>query len=117
MTAQRIAYGTVSSAGSDVVVYTVPRHSRAIIASLVMTNVSQNDDVEVSVKVSVGSGIFRVLPDGLVIRARDSFHLITPISIEQNERLSIQVSIASSIEYYVTAYFETAIATPTDRAE
>ena len=115
MNARRVAYGTLAST-AETDVYTVPRHSRAVNASLILTNVS-NDDVEVTVRVSVGEASFRVLPARLLIHSGDSFHLITPFSVEQNETLSLEASTANSVEYYFTAYFDTAIPVPTDRAE
>lgn len=116
MTARRLAFGTLAPSGSDTTIYTVPRHSRAVNAALILTNVS-NDDVEVSVRASAGGSKFRVLPARLVIHSGDSFHLITPFSIEQNETLSLEASTANAVEYYFTGYFETAIPVSTERAE
>lgn len=115
MTAERVAFGTVAQAGTETVVYTVPRHSRASLASLVLTNVS-DADIEVTVRVSVAGAKFRVLPPALVIQSRDAFHLITPIAIEANETLTLETNSAGALEYYISAYMTPAVPSPSNRA-
>lgn len=115
MSVERVAYGAVLTAGTEVSVLTVPRHSRIVLASLVLTNTGSSA-VEVTVRVSVADRKFRVLPPGLVIQPADSFHLITPISVEANESLTVEASEAGVVEYYVTGLKEPAVPSASDRA-
>lgn len=116
MSVQRLASGTLAPSATETTIYTVPRHSRAVLSSLVMTNVSSSD-AQITVRVSFGNSKFRVLPSNLFVKASDSFHLITPISIEANESLTLESDIPNAVEYYVSADLIPAIPTPTDRAE
>ena len=115
MSVERLAFGAVLTAGAPVAIWTAPLHTRAILASLVMTNTG-NDDVEVTVAVTAGGRSFRVLPPGLVIQGGDSFHLITPISIEMNESITITASLAGTVEYYLTAAKVPGVPSPSERA-
>lgn len=115
MSVERVACGVVASAGSPVTVLTVARHTRIIVASLIMTNVGQTD-VDVSVRISAAGRTYRVLPAGLSIGGLDSFHLITPFSVEPQESLTIEASQAGVLEYYITGAKEPGVPSPTDRA-
>lgn len=115
MSVERVAFGAVLEAGSEVSVLTVPRHSRVVLASLVMTNTG-NVVVEVTVRVTASGKSFRVLPPALSIQPGDSFHLITPISVEANESMTIEASLAGTVEYYITGFKDPAVPSASDRA-
>lgn len=116
---ERTAHGTLGT--TDITaVRVVPRHTREVLASLVLVNAGSTD-VEVSAWVTVGAAgetvvAVPVVPIRLVLGALDSYHLTTPIAVEQNEEIRLQASEAGVVQYYLSAYRAGAIPSPSDRA-
>ena len=79
---ERIAWGSLSGT-SEVTVYTVPRQTRVVLASLILTN-RGSENASVSAYVTVEDAAYNVLPSGLQLGAGDSYHLTTPMSARRD---------------------------------
>ncbi len=113
MLPERIAAGVLT--GSDTVsIYTVPRQTRVAVSSVVLTN-SSPDPAMVGVWIVVGTARYPVTPPELMLGSGDSYHITTPFALEPADSLSLKG--ASGVSYYVTAYREGHIPSPSVRAE
>lgn len=115
MNPERLAFGTVADT-SETEVYTVPRHSRMVLASLQLVNLGSSD-ITVGAWVTVDDAKFRILPRDMVIAGGDMVLLETPVAVEANESLVLQTSEAGALQYYLSGAKVAAIPTPTQRAQ
>ena len=116
---ERIASGVLSTVDTEVV-RTIPRQTREVLDSLVLTNAGSGD-TEVGCWVTAGLATgteteFPIIPPQLTLGPGDSYHLTTPIAFEANEELRMRASRAGEILYYLTVYREGAIPSPSLRA-
>lgn len=96
-------------------VYTVPRQTRVALASIVLTNTSP-DPAVVGAWIAIGETTrYPLIPPELVLGAGDSYHVTTPISMEPADQLVVRG--ASGVAYYVTAYRQGNLPSPSPRAE
>lgn len=113
MLPERIASGVLTGA-EQASVYVVPRQTRVAVASVVLTNTSP-DAVALGVWIAVGTARFPIMPPELVLGAGDSYHITTPVSMEPAD--SIVIRGGAGVSYYITAFREGNIPSPSLRAE